>query len=356
MHRLVLFLVPAILLIGLWGCALYPELPAGTVKQVTASAILEHREVSIPVPPQDETVPEYRVGPGDVLAVNIPGMANLVSTAVAPSSSTGQVSASVPQTPGYRVYSSGKVLLPLVGGVQVAGLTVDQVQQKLQEVFQPYIKKPVITVEILEYKSQPVYLLGKFNTPGVQYLDRPLTLIQGIALGGGLQDAANLRGARLVRNNHIVPVDIYELMYNDDLRQNVSLHPNDTVYIPGNEQQNVFVVGSVTREGAIPMANGRMTLVQALSTAGLGKQYDPGHIRIIRSDTPTKGELLVVDLGRIMAGDSLPLPLQNGDVIYVPRSGIGDWNAALADMLPSLQAFSAIIQPFVQIKYLTRSN
>ena len=181
------------------------------------------------------------------------------------------------------------MLLPLVGGVEVAGLTVDQVQEKLQDVFKPYLKKPVVTVEILEYKSQPVYLLGKFNQPGVQYLDRPLTLIQGIALGGGLQDSANLRGARLVRKNQIVPVDIYELMYNDDLRQNVVLHPNDTIYVPGNEQQNVFVVGAVTKEGAIPLANGRLSLVQALSTAGLGKLYDPAHIRIIRSYSAIQG-------------------------------------------------------------------
>ena len=349
MNRCVLFLALAALLTGLWGCAVYPDLPAGTVKQVTASAIVEQQKVTVPVPPQDETVPEYRVGSGDVLAVNIPGMASLVSSAVPTSAAgSGQAAAQVPPTPGYRVYSSGKVLLPLVGGVQVAGLTVDQVQEKLQDVFQPYLKKPVVTVEILEYKSQPVYLLGKFNTPGVQYLDRPLTLIQGIALGGGLQDAANLRGARLVRSNHIVPVDIYELMYNDDLRQNVSLHPNDTIYVPGNDQQNVFVFGSVSKEGPISMANGRLNLVQALSTAGVSKQlYDPGHIRIIRSDSPTKGELLVVDYKKIMSGDVLPLPLQNGDVVYVPRSGIGDWNAALAEMLPSLQAFpsSATLRP-----------
>jgi polysaccharide export outer membrane protein len=260
-------------------------------------------------------------------------------------------------TPGYRVYSSGKVLLPMVGGVQVAGLTVDEVQEKLQEVFRPYIKEPVITVEILEYKSRALYLLGKFNSPGVQYLDRPVSLIQGIALGGGLDESANLRGARLVRQNRIVPVDIYELIYNNDLRQNVALLSGDTVYVPGNDQQNVFVLGAVAKEGLIPMINGRLSLPQALSVAGIGKSsYDHNLIRIIRSHTPTRGELMVVDLGRIMAGDALPLPLQDGDIVYVPRSGIGDWNVALGEMLPTLQAFSAVLQPFVQIKFLTDSD
>lgn len=326
--------------LSLTACTKFPDLAPGTVKEVR-SAVVDLQQVTVPPPALEEAVLEYRVGPGDVLAIAIPGM-NV------PRPAAGE------QPQGFRVYSSGKVLLPMVGGVAVAGLTVDEVQERLQQVFRPYIKEPVITVEILEYKSQPLYLLGKFNKSGVQYLDRPISLIQGIALGGGLADAANLRGARLVRENRIVPVDIYELMYNNDLRQNVALRPGDTVYVPGNEQQNVFVLGAVAKEGPIPMINGRLSLPQALSAAGIGRSsYDQSQIRIIRSETPTKGQLMVVDLGRIMAGEALPLPLQDGDIVYVPRSGIGDWNVALSEMLPTLQAVSAVLQPFVQIKFLS---
>lgn len=341
-HKAV-FVVWLLMGMSLAACAKFPDVPAGTVKEVR-SAVVELQQVTVPVPDLEEAALEYRVGPGDVLAISIPGM-SVAKTAA------GE------QPQGFRVYSSGKVLLPMVGGVAVAGLSVDEVQEKLQQVFRPYIKEPVITVEILEYKSQPLYLLGKFNQSGVQYLDRPISLIQGIALGGGFADAANLRGARLVRKNRIVPVDIYELMYNNDLRQNVALRPGDTVYIPGNEQQNVYVLGAVAKEGPIPMVNGRLSLPQALSAAGIGKSsYDQSQIRIIRSETPTKGQLMVVDLGLIMAGEALPLPLQDGDIVYVPRSGIGDWNVALNEMLPTLQAISAVLQPFVQIKFLTESD
>lgn len=343
MRRKAVFVVWLLMGLFLAACASFPDLPAGTVKEVR-SAVVELQQVAVPVPDLEEAVLEYRVGPGDVLAIAIPGMS-------AGKTAPGE------QPQGFRVYSSGKVLLPMVGGVAVGGLTVDEVQEKLQQVFRPFIKEPVITIEILEYKSQPLYLLGKFNQSGVQYLDRPISLIQGIALGGGLADAANLRGARLVRQNRIVPVDIYELMYNNDLRQNVALRPGDTVYVPGNEQQNVFVLGAVAKEGPIPMINGRLSLPQALSAAGVGKSsYDQSRIRIIRSHSPTRGQLMVVDLGRIMAGEALPLPLQDGDIVYVPRSGVGDWNVALSEMLPTLQAFSAVLQPFVQIKFLSESD
>lgn len=323
----------------------YDDATSGTRIAVT-TPILEQTPVEVPVPPTDDQVGavDYRVGPGDVLSITIPGQRKPAED------ETGRQ--------GYRIYSSGKVLLPIVGGVPVAGLTVDEVQLKLIEVFRAYIKEPVVSVEVLEYKSQPIYLMGSFNKAGVQYLDRPVTLIQGIALGGGLAPTANLRGARLVREKRVVPVDIYELMYNNDLRHNVPMRPNDTLFVPGNEQANVFVLGAVKTEGPIPMQNGRLSLLQALSSAGLGTKsnYDEQHVRIIRSYSATKGELLVVDLGQIMNGRTLPLPLMDGDIVYVPSSAIANWNEAISQMLPTLQSFGAILQPFVQIQYLKDAN
>jgi polysaccharide export outer membrane protein len=102
------------------------------------------------------------------------------------------------------------------------------------------------------------------------------------------------------------------------------------------------------------MNNGRLSLLQALSASGLGagSSYDHEQVRIIRSYSATKGELLVVDLDMIMSGKALPMPLMNGDIIYVPTSKVGNWNDALSQMLPSLQTIGAILQPFVQINYL----
>ena len=115
----------------------------------------------------------------------------------------------------------------------------------------------------------------------------------------------------------------------------------------------VFVFGAVKKPGAITMPNGILTLAQALSSAGVEESRDDdSRIRIIRSHSPTSGELLVVDVGRVLRGETLPFPLQQGDIIYVPRGVIGSWNQALAEILPTLQTVSAILEPFVQIEYL----
>ena len=331
------------------GCSRYEMYAPGTVLDIddATSAIVTMEEVSVAAPQATllEDIKEYRVGAGDVLSVSVPGLLERNGN-----EGRGERGDSLG---GFRVYSSGKILLPLVGGVEVAGLTVEQIQAKLVDVFSAFIKKPVVSVEILEFKSQPLYLLGKFNGPGLYYLDRPTTLMHGIALGGGLSDAANLRGARLIRSDRIQPVDIYQLLYNNDLKQNVQLRPGDAIYVPGNEEQRVFVFGAVGKSGAVPMANGRLNLVQALSFSGVdSRPYDHNHIRIIRSLSPTKGQMMVVDLGKVMNGQALPMALMDGDIIYVPKTRLGGWNEELQEILPTFQAFGAIMQPFVQLKYL----
>ena len=83
--------------------------------------------------------------------------------------------------------------------------------------------------------------------------------------------------------------------------------------------------------------------------------YDIKHVRIIRSLSATRGELIVVDLDKVLRGEALPFPLMEGDVIYVPKNAFGTWNDAINEILPSLQAVSAMLQPFVQIEYLKRN-
>ena len=117
--------------------------------------------------------------------------------------------------------------------------------------------------------------------------------------------------------------------------------------------RQVFVFGAVKKSGPISLSASGMNLAQAIASAELRDSGASIHyVRIIRSLTPDKGELLVVDFERVLKGKNVPMQLQEGDIVYVPKSAFGTWNDALADMLPSLQVFSSALQPFVNIKYL----
>lgn len=323
------------------GCTRFTQYAPGTVIDVEngASALVEVKDVKVPPPPA-EPMPdlEYRVGPGDVLSVTIP---DLIERRNGTDKNTDTLG-------NFRVYSSGKIILPLVSAVEVAGLTIEQIQAKLVEVFKAYIRQPVVSVEIQEFKSQPLYLLGKFNKPGLYYLDRPTYLLHGLALGNGMQDRSNLRGARVVRSEKILPVDIYALLYNNDMNQNVLLKPGDTIYVPSNEEQLVYVFGAVEKPGAVTMDNGQLNILQALTAAGLHKNnFDHEHLRLIRTISPTHGQFMVVDLGKIMDGKALPLEMRDGDILYVPKTRLGNWNEIILKLLPTFQVIGAATQPFI---------
>lgn len=337
-------LLSILMLFTLNGCARYSKLPDGTVKEVEGngtSPVIANESITVNGELLDAAPPaEYLIGPGDVLAITFYGRSDLAG-------SGGSAK-------GSRVDGTGSIQLPMVGSVQVAGLTLKQVRDRLQQAFKHYLWEPSVVVEVVEYKSHPLYLLGQFKMPGTHYMDRPLNLLQGLSLGSGLDATANLRGATLLRGRKLVPVDIYRLLHDGDQRQNVWLYADDAIYVPDNTLQNVFVFGAVKSPGPIPMKNGQLSLHQAVAAAGgLGETGYDRNIRIIRSLSPTRGELVVVDLDRILAGEAKPFQLSDGDIVYVPKNFVANWNQALNEILPTLQTVGAILNPFVQIKFLS---
>jgi polysaccharide export outer membrane protein len=101
-------------------------------------------------------------------------------------------------------------------------------------------------------------------------------------------------------------------------------------------------------------AEGR-SLLQVLSVAGgpVAGQAFLGEVRIIRATSTTRGELIVVDANRILTGRGLDFPLEPGDVVFVPRSALGDWNVALGQILPSLQVLGGVLTPITLIESLS---
>jgi len=365
----------------LTGCARYRDMPPGTVKEIrgsgfegvgvtdlqkakpgsvlqTASPIVEQETVTVLPLAEPPPSPDYIVGPYDVLSINVSGkpeFSSIASTAGSSLSATPSNLGVVTQATGCRVDGSGNIQLPFVGTVHVWGMTLQEIQSRLLAIYPKYFNDPWVIVDINVYRSYPLYLLGQFRNSGTFYMDRPLNLLQGIALGSGYDNTADLSAARLIREKRTMPVDIYDLLTNGDQRQNVWLKSGDTIYIPDNKNQQVFVFGAVKKPGPLPIPPGGLTLTQAIASAELRDTgYDLNYVRIIRSYSATRGELMVVDFEKIMRGDALPLVLRQGDIVYVPKSHLGSWNDAINEILPSLQAFSAILSPFVQIKYLSQ--
>lgn len=288
----------------------------------------------------------YKIGPGDSLLITVFRHPEFT---IQP----------VPQAtvkPGTIVDNDGTIQLPLLGAVHVAGHTADEVRHLLQESLVRFVPDPQVTVQVLFNGSLRYYLVGEFIQPGVKYSDRPVSLMEGVALGGSIDLVhADLRGAYVARNGKKLPIDLYRLLRSGDLRQNIRLHSGDTIFVPDNANQFVYVFGGATKGAQIPLVNGHLGLLQALASAGFNyTDHSQGKfetVRIIRGEAD-RATFFVVNAENILKGKAAPFMLESGDLVFVPETAWTKWNQILQQFLPSLQTISGLLSPFVEIKYL----
>lgn len=292
----------------------------------------------------------YRLGPNDVIAVSVylhpelsvplPGVSGTVN--------------------GALITGGGDIQLPLVGEVHVGGKTLKQAQDIITELYSTYINDPKIAVQIVQAQSMRYYLLGAFTNPGVKYPVDQLALLDALALGGSVDlQKADLYQAYVAQGSVKLPVDLYALLVNGDLSQNIMLASGDAIVIPSAANENAYVMGAVGKPGSVSFQNGSLGLLQALSQSGFDltsySQAQLSNIHIIRSHGAS-AEYMVVDARMILNGKTAPFLLQPGDVVFVPPTGVATWNQILNMALPSLQTISSVLNPFVQITYLSRRN
>jgi polysaccharide biosynthesis/export protein len=295
---------------------------------------------TVSVKPATSKAPEqaYRIGPGDVLRINVfgePGMDNILAT----------------------VDSEGRIQLPIIEELNVRGLTVSQLQKKLKEAYGKEFVNPWTVVSIESYASKPLYLLGEFNGPGIVYMRGPTNVLTALGLGKGASDAAYLKGARVIRKKNVLPVDVHAVLKEGALDQNVWLQAEDTLFIPSAKELKAFVLGQVNSPGAVPMGQDRLTLARALTLAGGPSRPDArlSEVRVIRSISPVKGELILVDANLIFDGKMPDFALQPDDIVYVGQESFTDWNDFVEVISPTVRVAGAVFSPFLSWDSLNQS-
>ena len=255
--------------------------------------------------------------------------------------------------PGTVVDNDGSIQFPLVGTINVGGHTLPEIREMIEKAVSKYIPEPNATVQVLVPGSLRYNMIGQFVQPGVKISDRPLTLLEGIAMAGSIDLArSNLRGAYIVRGGRKLPIDFHRLLRGGDLRQNIRLQNNDVILVPDNVNEVVYVFGSGLAKGAaVPILNGRMTLLQALAAAGFGytdhSQGRFSRVRVLRSSAD-HAQFFVVDAEKMLRGEAAPFMVEAGDLVFVPETAWTKWNQILAQVLPSLQLIAGLLEPFVR--------
>jgi polysaccharide export outer membrane protein len=133
-----------------------------------------------------------------------------------------------------QIRPDGKITLPLVGDLQADGKTPIQLRDVIATQLKTYMTNPVVTVIVVETKPPVAYVTGEVNHPGaVQLQDGQITVLQAIALSGGLKDFANAKGIKIIRKAG-KPGNVTNFNYKEAIRGSapVYLHADDTVIVP----------------------------------------------------------------------------------------------------------------------------
>ncbi|NOZ25084.1 MAG: hypothetical protein GXO94_03200 [Nitrospirae bacterium] len=268
---------------------------------------------------------EYYLGYHDILRITVFGRQDAVK-------------GSSDITRETEIRNDGMISYPLIGDIKAAGLTIPQLQRNIVERLKEYIVAPKVDIQIIKYASRDVSILGEVENPHVIYLRGRTTLLEAIAKAGGLTEKANLKGAYIIRKNRIIPIDLYALMTEGDLRYNIEVRRKDIIYIPNVQDQRVYVIGEVKRPTIVPFAGKILRVAEAIASAGdFEISAKKSNIKIIRGGLE-KPTIITVDFNKITKGDlGENIALYSEDIVYVPASLIGEWNKILDQITPSLQ-------------------
>lgn len=305
-------------LLAAWSlaCAQTPASPpAAGAAPVSATA-------SAPAPIPASTRESLLIGPGDLLHITFLREPELDQHV--------------------RVLDSGDITLALAGQIHVAGLTPAAAALSIAGRYRAgqFLLHPVVSVFVEEYASEMVTVLGQVQHPGNVHLDAPRTLIDVLAMAGGLTDIADRhiviqRGGPGGERLHVFLSNGADAALN----ANILVRPGDTVLVP--KAGIVYVLGDVAHPGGYVMQNdSRMTVLQAIALAsGTSKTASEKHVRLVRNvDGLTQS--ITLPLRDMERGRDPDVPLQANDILYVPFSlarnislGIADITAAASSAL-----------------------
>ena len=259
--------------------------------------------VNRPVPQQ--AAPALRIGFGDLIDIAL---------------------FEAPELSGrFRVDEKGDIQVPLLGTVQVQGLTADQAAKLIEKLYvRAQILKPETakaTVFIEEYATQGIVVAGEVKTPGVFPALGVRMLNDVMVAAGGVLPTAASKVIIIRRSDpaHRLVVDYNPEALNPIIPQ-VQILPGDTVIVP--KAGMVYILGAVNRPGGYEL-NGRSTLSVEEAMALAGNSANAArmkHVQLVRNLPDQRKEMMIFSVDRILKGEAPDVALKDGDILYVPIS------------------------------------
>jgi len=225
----------------------------------------------------------------------------------------------------YTVTEDGQLVLNVLGKVTVAGQSTAQIEALLKSLLEANIlRKATISVQVVEFGSKPISVVGAVQKPGPIGASSNMTLIQAITQAGGLSSGygKELYILRTGRNGltEQLAIDIEDLMVNGNPDVNVPLAPNDLINVPVDTPISIYVLGEVMKPGKVEFRRSQSpTLLQAIAAAG-GQTDRAAKVMLVKRMVNGKEKTIKVNYRNILKGKDQDFALQDNDTVVVQES------------------------------------
>lgn len=238
----------------------------------------------------------------------------------------------------FRIDTEGFITLPIIGRVRANGLTVQALETELTTKLREFIREPQVAVTVVQFRSEFVFIVGAFRSPGIYPLLGRQTLVEMLTSVGGLLPNASRRiritrradyGAIPLPNavanpekkTSTVEISLKSLTEDVNPAEDIALQAYDV--ISAERAERVYVSGDVGKVGSIELGErDTISVAQALTEAGGFAQFAVrDKVRILRPILGTSRRAEIeIDMKRVFEGKDIDFPLLPNDVLYVPRS------------------------------------
>lgn len=233
---------------------------------------------------------------------------------------------------GFRV-NKGKVDFPDIPPIDVAGLTLDEAKIKIQESYADHIQGMEVFLSYRSRLSKKVELTGAVSKPVIP-VDGKVRLYEILALAN-VPNNANWFKSYVVRDGCQLPIDMYKLINQGDMCQNIVMKGGDRIFIASPSDSTVMVMGEVGWPKPVNLPYGFISIREALVAAG-GIPFTGNRdcIQVIRGNLQNP-KIYILAWEHIIHLPNDSLLLMPGDTVYVSEKPITQWNRFIDQLLPT---------------------
>lgn len=248
------------------------------------------------MPAMGPVPPDYVVGPGDQVRVQLFGNVNNIYE--------------------LEVSRDGTLNIPELGPVNVAGLRYSALRAEIESRVQQMLIGTQVSVTMGQLRTIRIFVLGDVNQPGSYVVSSLATVSSALYASGGISEVGTLRDIQLKRRGEVIArLDLYDLLLHGNTSDDVRLQQGDAIFVP--PIGTTIGVGGAVKRPAIYEVHGDVSLQQALELAGgLASEAWPEGSTLERIGNDRARNVLSVNLS---SEAGLSMPVRNGDTLMVPR-------------------------------------